>query len=95
MHVIHENPNDIPNLGHRINPDRETIDSFKRLWLEVIYRAISDMENPTSTTGSNSFNILKQQAKIWLHTNDFKTVCDLAGINPNYLKKKIEGMGAR
>lgn len=65
------------------------------IWLEVICQAIRDLSRviaPRETSRSNGYNKARRMkfvadAQAWLFSNsdDFKMVCDLAGVNPDYV----------
>ena len=69
--------------GGWINSHPELSSEF-RLWRSVISQAISDvyLDNPKH----------KLEVMEWLDTDDFETVCDLADLNPDFVKKAIRNI---
>jgi len=60
--------------------------SERAIWRAVIVQVLQDL-------GSNSrkpeAKRAKKQAEAWLYSEDFETVCDLAGFCPLYIRKEL------
>jgi hypothetical protein len=60
----------------------------KRLWLAVINQALID-----STTSAKEMDtpIERPKARRWLTSDgdDFRMVCEMAGLNPDYVQRKV------
>lgn len=86
-------------LGESVEPER-------RLWAAVILQAIRDMQwtdpNPDGPPNEVMANGLRRldwvrirdEALVWLlyDTEGFNRVCDLAGVEPTRLRRKIHAL---
>lgn len=67
----------------------------RKLWLNVLFQGLIDTKqaranlqkgNHKSRTGY----LADQQSAYWLHTDNFAFVCELAGINPDWLREHTD-----
>jgi len=62
----------------------------RTLYLAVILQALLDATVSTTVVSSSDINVVQHQASSWFFspekTTDFESVCDLAGIDPDYTR---------
>lgn len=64
--------------------ERGPLDVYQQLWLAVLARAFRDLE-----TSGRQCDAVKRWALTRGHDADFIRVCDLAGLNPEYVRKHM------
>lgn len=71
---------------------RESLEQFDpcrgehALWTAVITQALQDMKTNSKKPEDQAAKIYATQ---WIHSDDFRDVCDRAGLDPRYVKRKI------
>lgn len=79
--------------GHRAG-DRAgpiTSESARAVWRAVLTQALVDARSNMQNTEAK---IEKARARSWLLNggNDFNTVCELAGLNPEYVRRRVRNI---
>jgi len=61
--------------------------SPRKLWYHVILQALRDINyiNPDDIDNPNKNDLLS-----WMCSKDYTLVCDMAGVNPDWLENKIK-----
>jgi len=75
--------------------DCENSSGERNLWLAVLLLAKRDLKNVwMAGVGLNAQEICKQQALTYFSIDnvDFITICDLAGIDPQFTLEEIKGI---
>lgn len=70
--------------SHRVTEEAPMIDPYKQMWLAVIVRAFRDLE----MSGTHC-DAVERWALIRGEDEDFRRVCDLAGLNPDDVRKHM------
>lgn len=67
------------------------VDDLRRLWQRVVVQAIRDLVG-TRTLKTRDIEMAQRQAGVWLTSGseDFFTVCSLAGVDPYALRRWAE-----
>lgn len=67
------------------------VDDLRRLWQRVVVQAIRDLVG-TKTGGPHETDTNQRLAEVWLTggSEDFYTVCALAGVDPHALRRWAE-----
>ncbi len=83
-----QNKDHIKNIDKIINIQEQELlyEKYKTLWRAVIMQAIIDLKNNGS---KNEDRKNKIKAFLWINPNkkDFKTVCERAELNPDFVYK--------
>lgn len=61
----------------------------RELWQSVLMGGIQDTQTKTATLNKN-YQTNQRMAWAWLDTQDFRTVCDLAGMNPGFIRDAVK-----
>ena len=59
------------------------------MWTSVIDRARMDLAG-VNLYGADPDEV-RAEVEAWIGTDEFKSVCDLAGVNPRHARSYIEG----
>lgn len=62
----------------------------RRLWQDVVLRALMDATHPAGDEGNSEDARGRRSARQWLREGgkDFRTVCNLAGLDPDFVREK-------
>lgn len=66
------------------------IDGMRHLWTEVLTLGLREASGYITGPIAENRSVIEQQAKTWLRSRDFVTVCDLAGFDPDFLRDAYE-----
>ena len=61
-------------------------DDTRLMWLMVIDRALSDVRRKNPIVSSDNPQKVRAEAIRWVRSEDFQTVCDLAGVDSGDLR---------
>ncbi len=66
----------------------------RRLWCEVLSRALSDAlclkpSKTSNSTSSGTTELVKSQGRSWFDSRDFRLVCDYANFEPDRVRKGV------
>lgn len=65
-------------LTSQLDPEAE---GERLLWYAVVETCIVDLQSPKEA--------VRREAEEWIASEDFEEVCDNAGLNADYLKRKL------
>jgi hypothetical protein len=68
-----------------LNMKREHKSCDGDLWFSVLCRGILDVFGLSLDKANESLRVIKKDALRWMGSQDFVTVCDLAGLNSEYV----------
>ena len=67
----------------------------RKLWLNVLFQGLLDVKHARANLQKGNHKtrtkyLADQKSAYWLHTDNFAFVCELAGINPDWLREHTD-----